>query len=80
VDVGAGTTDVSFFRLADITRQESRVMAFYDAGTSIVGSDDLDRGVAHYVLSRMKENWGPVESLTGNIITACRLAKERIEP
>jgi hypothetical protein len=55
-------------------------MAFYDAGTSIVGSDDIDRGVAHYVLSRMKENWGPVESLTGNIITACRLAKERIEP
>jgi hypothetical protein len=79
VDVGAGTTDVSFFRLADITKQESRVMAFYDARTSVIGSDDIDRGVAHFLLSRMKENSGPVGPLTGNIITACRLAKERIE-
>jgi len=46
VDVGAGTTDVSFFRIAarheDGTWVKDR-MAFYSARSSRVGVDDIDR-------------------------------------
>lgn len=42
-DVGAGTTDVSFFRLADQERDQPRIMAFYDAETAVVGADEVDR-------------------------------------
>jgi molecular chaperone DnaK (HSP70) len=52
VDVGAGTTDVSFFRLADIQRDQPRLMAFYDAATEVIGSDEIDRAIATLAIRR----------------------------
>jgi hypothetical protein len=43
VDVGAGTTDISFFRLS--TFPEEMILAIYDAQTHLVGANEIDNGL-----------------------------------
>ena len=67
VDVGAGTTDVSFFRLADLRRDQPRSMAFYEAKTEVAGADGIDRAIAELALQR----------LGGDGLSLCRNCKAR---
>ena len=53
VDVGAGTTTVSFFRLAGITAE--RRVVFYASRTGAVGADDMDRALTDAVISGLGE-------------------------
>ena len=76
-DVGAGTTDVSFFRLADSERDQPRIMAFYDAETAVVGADEVDRVIAELAICRLASvnaSSIPHESL----LLACKRAKETL--
>ncbi len=75
VDVGAGTTDVSFFRLADFTTGEPRRMSFYDAKTDVVGSGDLDRSLARIAATRIAN----LSDGSPELLRAARIAKERLD-
>jgi hypothetical protein len=79
VDVGAGTTDVSFFRLADFKPNEPRRMSFYEAKTDVVGAGDLDRDLARLAVSRLPATSGRgVEEKSPEVLGAARLAKETL--
>jgi hypothetical protein len=66
VDIGAGTTDIGFFRYPD---RDGRRAVFYSARTSVIGCDDVDRAICAIL---GKEN-PSVEELG-----AVRLAKTRV--
>ena len=79
VDVGAGTTDVSFFRLADFNPDEPRRMSFYDAKTDVVGAGDFDRSLARLAVSRLPSlNRNVVEENSPEMLSAARSAKETL--
>lgn len=74
IDVGAGTIDISFFRLASLTKSDLR-MVFYDARTAIIGADNIDRAVVAGALSKARspEKLTPQEATT--LLQEARLAK-----
>lgn len=77
VDVGAGTTDVSFFRLASLS-QTDLCMAFYDARTGIVGADDMDRAIADLALSKLQaaESLTPMQKMA--LLQEARITKSSL--
>lgn len=80
VDVGAGTTDVSFFRLADFRPDEPRRMSFYEAKTEVVGAGDLDRCLAYAALSRVRSMSGSMRSDNDpEVLAGAKLAKEQMD-
>jgi len=79
VDVGAGTTDVSFFRLADFKSDEPRRMSFYEAKTDVIGAGDLDRCLAHFATLRIQETEGmAIDDNSVELLNAARIAKESL--
>ena len=77
VDVGAGTTDVSFFRLADFKSDEPRRMSFYEAKTDVVGAGDLDRCLAHLAALRIQDKERTaIDDNSVELLNAARIAKE----
>jgi hypothetical protein len=73
VDVGAGTTDVAFFRLFE---HEQRALSFYHADTKIVGADDIDRA-----LLLALSGGSPIHDLTHiDALQAVRVAKQSLLP
>jgi hypothetical protein len=77
VDVGAWTTDISFFRLTDISLvQGVRTLAFYSARTCRVAADQIDERLCDF----LSEIWGVHEvipSLDGTQDLACLIRLER---
>lgn len=62
VDVGAGTTDVSFFRLGPFL---PRQLSFYFAKTHPVGGDDMDSEIANWVADALR--CGGIAELDGGL-------------
>lgn len=77
VDVGAGTTDVSFFRLADLPESERR-LSIYTARTRIIGADNIDRAVFDKFRSHpeLRDDVNGIEP--GDILQRIRFAKEHL--
>ncbi len=50
IDVGAGTTDVSFFKLRGL---DERALSFYGAGSAPLGGDDFDLAVVDAIASKL---------------------------
>lgn len=79
VDVGAGTTNVSFFRLADFKSDEPRRMSFYEAKTDVIGAGDLDRCLAHLAALRIRDTEGMlIDDNSVELLNAARVAKESL--
>jgi len=79
VDVGAWTTDISFFRLTDISLvQGVRTLAFYSARTCRVAADQIDERLCDF----LSEIWGVHEVMssldgTQDLASLIRLERER---
>lgn len=73
VDIGAGTTNVTFFRLGSWT-ERGRTFAYYSSRTEIVGGDDIDRSILGRLLpsSALPE---PGSSRYREFLQAIRLGK-----
>lgn len=74
VDVGAGTTDVSFFRLGP---HMPRKLAFYDATTESVGGDDVDHDIFNYLVQKGKLSLTDAGN-QNNIINKIRYCKNEL--
>jgi hypothetical protein len=76
IDVGAGTTNVTFFRY---TRNLPRPVAFYASRTESVGADDIDRAVIR-ALARKYPSVGLLDArgLT-ELVHQVRLAKQDMD-
>jgi hypothetical protein len=79
VDVGAWTTDISFFRLTDVSLFEGRrTLAFYSARTCRVAADQIDERLCGF----LSEIWGvhavmPSLDGTQDLASLIRLERER---
>jgi hypothetical protein len=83
-DVGAGTTDVSFCRLVHaphvtsyqpgnvVNAEISDTMAFYEAKTRAIGSDDVDQALARAIALKSSLK------LTPSLIRSAKWAKEKL--
>jgi hypothetical protein len=84
VDVGAGTTDVSFCRLehapqvtsyglgSTVINEITDTMAFYEAKTHAVGSDDVDEALARAIAAKS------LLKMTPGLIRSAKWAKEKL--
>ncbi|MGA2260797.1 MAG: hypothetical protein ABSH28_05105 [Acidobacteriota bacterium] len=76
IDVGAGTTNVSFFRFS---RDFPKPVAFYASHTDSVGADDIDLAIH----ASLKKKYNRIEqadaSATRSLLHDIRLAKQQLK-
>jgi hypothetical protein len=77
VDVGAGTTDVSIFRLADLP---DRRLAIYSARSHTVGGNAIDSAVLKYLGEREKIPQASPSLYSDALKQQIKVLKERIGP
>lgn len=71
VDIGSGTTDVSFFRLGI---SPTKTVTFYEAKTGFVGVDDLVTGIIWNASGRGPETGSSIRGAAGSAYHSVRTA------
>lgn len=76
VDVGAGTSDVSFFRLS---KHVTDKLAIYNARTHTIGANDIDFSIFEWLTERKAVSDGISDREKSDMVQRLRLLKQRIQ-
>jgi len=76
-DVGAGTTDVSFFRLSKFL---NNTLAIYSAETHIVGANEVDSALLKWLIEQEYFSGNLPDNARSELLQRLRISKQRISP
>jgi hypothetical protein len=73
VDIGAGTTDISFFRLG----RQGKQLAYYSTDTVPLGGDYVDRLILDELATRLKNAGGHSSTARAELLERIRIRKQQ---
>lgn len=76
-DVGAGTTDVSFFRLSKFLNNK---LSIYSAETHVVGANEIDSALLKWLINQEYFSDDLSDNVRSELLQRLKILKQRISP